>query len=323
LTHGFRPAATKTYGLRLPGERKSAGGFFSFLGGKAKKTQGSGNAREARISYAFRGPENEPGPEGKGFLENKAGRRWGSWGGVKWVFRIAALLAMIGLAAWGKNQVLYLLQDATGFKLVKVSVEGNRFLRTEDVLKAAALCAGENMFKLDLTGAARKLEGLDWVEKAFLERRLPQTVLISIKERKPVALLDSGALYGVTREGRVLSASEELAQLDLPLLSGVKIPSEALGTTALASALKPGLDFLVFAQKEDGGMAQEVSEVNLADPLAMKVTFIDGITATFNDQVTSAELRRLGMVRADLAHKGLRAGTMDFRYKDTVLVKVM
>jgi hypothetical protein len=87
--------------------------------------------------------------------------------------------------------------------------------------------------------------------------------------------------------------------------------------------LDPGLEFLAFAGKQGGGLAQEISEVNLADPRAVKVTFIDGITATFNPPVTAAELRRLDLVRDDLARKGLRAGTMDFRYKDTVLVKLM
>lgn len=246
-----------------------------------------------------------------------------SWGGLKGALKGAALLGMIGLAAWGKNQVLGLLQDAAGFKLTKVSVEGNRFLRSEDLLKAAALPLGENMFKLDLAGAAQRLERVDWVEKAFLERRLPQTVLVSVRERGIVALLDSGALYGVTGEGRVLSAKEELSKMDLPLLSGVGISPDALGTTALASVLEPGLEFLAFAGKQGGGLAQEISEVNLSDPRALKVTFIEGITATFNPPVTAAELRRLDLVRDDLARKGLRAGTMDFRYKDTVLVKLM
>jgi hypothetical protein len=109
--------------------------------------------------------------------------------------------------------------------------------------------------------------------------------------------------------------------MDLPLLSGVRVPPEALGTTILASALQPGLDFLAFAGNQSGDWVQEVSEVNLSDPQDLKVTFIDGITATFNAQVTAVELRRLDLVRGDLARKGLRAGTMDFRYKDTVLVK--
>ena len=309
----------RTYGLRLPKEGASSNGFFSFRKGKGEKSRTS--QRESTVSYGFYRPgdsekKEAPAPKALGFSRR-------SWGGMKGVLKGAVLLGMIGLAAWGKNQVLGRLQDASGFRLARVSVEGNRFLKTDDLLKAAALPIGENMFKLDLSGAAERLERLDWVEKAFLERRLPQTILISVRERKIVALLDSGTLFGVTGEGRVLSPNEELARQDLPLLSGVGVPLEALGTTHLASSLEPGLGFLAFVGKQGGGLAQEISEVNLSDPRALKVTLIDGITATFNPPVTAAELRRLNLVRDDLARKGLRAGSMDFRYKDTVLVKVM
>lgn len=318
---------TRTYGLRIPRGSTSSKSFFSIFKrgqkpSEGRNTQGFGVIREASVSYGYYRPGANPQTGREGLSGQK---KWnfptGSWAGVKGILKGAALLGMIGLAAWGKNRVLGLLQDAAGFKLAKVTVEGNRFLRSEDLLKAVDLPMGENMFKLDLEGAAGRLEKLDWVEKAFLERRLPQTVLISVRERKIVALLDSGALYGVTGEGRVLSANEELAKMDLPLLSGVRVPPEALGTTILASALQPGLDFLAFAGNQSGDWIQEVSEVNLSDPQDLKVTFIDGITATFNAQVTAVELRRLDLVRGDLARKGLRAGTMDFRYKDTVLVK--
>jgi len=314
---------TKTYGLSLPTAKASPKGFFSFLERKREKSRTSEYTREAATSYAFYRPGKSQ-DSGRKETENRPAWKWPSVSGLglKGILKGAALLGMIGLAAWGKNQVLGLLQDASGFKLAKVTVEGNRFLRTEDLLKTAALPMGENMFKLNLADAAGRLEKLDWVERAFLERRLPQTVLISVRERKIVALLDSGALYGVTGEGRVLSANEELAKLDLPLLSGVRVGPEALGTTNLAAALQPGLEFLIFAGKQGGDWAQEVSEVNLSDPEALKVTFIDGITANFNPPISAAELRRLDLVRGDLARKGLRAGTLDFRYKDTVLVKL-
>lgn len=306
--------------MNLPQDKRVASeskkGFLFFLKkGKDPKPPREERVEEGSASPFYR-PSSQPGTVQTAFPIREA------WGGVKGVAKAAALIAMIGLAWWGKNEVLGRLQEASGFKLAKVTLQGCRFLRAEDVMKTAGLPMGENMFKLDLVEAAARLEKMDWVEKVYLERRLPQTVLISVKERKPAALLDSGALYGVTEEGRVLSASEELSQVDLPLLSGVRVTPEAIGTTGLAAALKPGLDFLAFLSKREDGLAQEVSEVNLSDPQALKVTFIDGVTATFDTQVTGVELRRLDLVRSDLSHKGLRAGSMDFRYEGTVLVKL-
>jgi len=185
----------------------------------------------------------------------------------------------------------------------------------------ARLPEGQSMFKLDMEGVCEKVKKLDWVQNVYAERRLPQSFLISIHERVPVAALDNGVLYGVDREGRVLSPSSALLREDLPLISGVRVPPDAVGTTNLASSLKPALDFFSFLRGKDEVMAQDVSEVNLSDPECLKVTFIDGIEAKFNYLVSDAELKRMAVVVSDLGQKGKRAGTLDFRYRDMVLVK--
>jgi len=68
-------------------------------------------------------------------------------------------------------------------------------------------------------------------------------------------------------------------------------------------------------------LAQDVSEVNLAEPGCLKVTFIDGVVARFNPLVTEDELRHMALVLGDLNLKGKKAASLDFRYKDEVLVR--
>ena len=239
----------------------------------------------------------------------------------RWALRILVLVLVGGAVAWSKVRTTDLLQNLVDLRLSRVSVEGIHYLTEGRVLQAAHPPIGQSMFQLDLEGTGERVRGLDWVERAYVERRLPQSLLVSIRERKPVALLDRGALYGVDAEGRVLSASDALLREDLPILSGIQVPPEAVGTTALASALKPALDFLVFLRKKDGVLAQDVSEVNMGEAGCLKATFIDGIEAKFNPVVTEAELRRMAAVVSDLVGKGKRAGTLDFRYRDMVLVK--
>jgi cell division protein FtsQ len=239
----------------------------------------------------------------------------------RWVLRILILVVIGGAVAWSKVRTTDLLQKLVDLRLSRVSVEGIHYLTEGQVLQAAHPPAGQSMFQLDLEGTGERVRQLDWVERAYVERRLPQSLLISIRERKPVALLDRGDLYGVDAEGRVLSASAALLREDLPIFSGIQVPPEAVGTTLLASALKPALDFLAFLQKKDAVLAQDVSEVNMGEAGCLKATFIDGIEAKFNPVVTEAELKRMAVVVSDLAGKGKRAGTLDFRYRDMVLVK--
>ena len=49
----------------------------------------------------------------------------------------------------------------------------------------------EPILSINLTEKRKKVEQLGWVERAFLERILPDTLRLSIIERKPVALLQT------------------------------------------------------------------------------------------------------------------------------------
>jgi cell division protein FtsQ len=208
-----------------------------------------------------------------------------------------------------------------GLKLEKVTVDGNHYLTEDEIVKTAALPLGESMFKLDLNGALEKVKGLDWVDRVFIERRLPRSIVISVRERKPAALLDKGDLYGVDAQGRVLPSSPALLREDLPLISGLPANAEAQGTTQTAETLKPALEAIAFLQKKDPVLAQDISEINLSEAGSVKVTFIDGIQATFAPPIGEEDLRRMALVLSDLNGKGKRAAAMDFRYRDMVLVK--
>jgi len=297
------------------GEKKTIGGWF-----KRKEKPRTSPELQVRTFYrpgrtTFEGTPSYS-PKKKAWVPSLP-----AMGGMKWLFRAAGFLLLVATVAWSRQKTTALLQDVSGMRLAKVSVEGNHYLTAEDITQAAGLPVGENMFKLDLKEAEDKIEKLDWTNRVFIERRLPSSILISVRERKPMALLDNGALYGVDREGRVLPPAVALAGEDLPLISGLPVKADAVGTTAMAESLDPALDFFQFLRKKDPVLAADVSEVNLSEPGALKVTFIDGIQATFAPPVTEAELRRMALVLSDLNGKGKRAGTMDFRYNDMVLVK--
>ena len=278
---------------------------------------------EDRVVHGFYRPGRLTEPS-----REKAEGRVGSWtmpsfvgraGG--WILRIGLVGGLLGALVWSKIKTTDVLQQMSGLTLAKISVEGTHYLSEDQVMQAAQVPLGQNMFKLDLDDISAKVKQLNWVNRVFVERRLPQSLLISVQERKPEALLDNGSLYAVDRDGRILSPSNALTGEDLPVISGLSFGPDAVGTTLSAAALRPALDFLTFLQKKDEVLAQDVSEVNLSEPQCLKVTFLDGITARFNPVVTETELRRMAMVLSDLNQKGKRAAGLDFRYQNEVLVR--
>jgi cell division septal protein FtsQ len=236
-------------------------------------------------------------------------------------WKMILLAVLIAATAWAKARVTESLQNVAGLKLAHVKVTGAHYLDEGEVLETAALPLGENMYKLDLVSARARLAKLGWVQRVYLERRLPRGLVIALKERRPAALLDSFSLYGVDAEGRVLPSSRVLAEEDLPLISGVEVYADAVGTTRLADSLKDGLGFLTFLDREDSALAKDVSEVSLAEKGTLRVTFLDGMEAKFGLAVTELELKRMAAVLSDQGSRGRRAASMDFRYRDTVIVR--
>ncbi len=202
-------------------DRKAEGGekkFFVKLFGEKEKAA----VHAVTEPRSFYRPGVTPAEDTPGY--SKKEKTWApkvpALGGVKWVLRLAGLILLAGAVVWSKQKTTALLQDVAGLRLAKVSVEGNHYLTGEEVTNAVALPLGENMFRLDLAESTERIKKIDWVDRVFIERRLPSSLLISLRERKPVALLDNGTLYGVDREGRVLSPSAALLREDLPLISG-------------------------------------------------------------------------------------------------------
>ena len=282
-------------------------------------------AREERVTHGFYRPSRLTQGAGAGVMERPAARPIQMPPFVKRMalpaLKIGLVAGLLGALVWSKVKTTDLLQQMSGLTLSKISVEGTHYLSEDQVIQAAKAPLGENMFKLDLAGISSQVGALSWVKRVFVERRLPKALLISVVERKPAALLDHGDLYAVDNEGRILSPSQALSGEDLPLVSGLNFTPDAVGTTQAAASLRPALDFLAFLQKQDGSLAQDVSEVNLGEPGCLKVTFIDGVTMRFNPVVTQDELRHMALVLGDLNLKGKKAASLDFRYKDEVLVK--
>jgi cell division septal protein FtsQ len=263
-------------------------------------------------------PSNQPEFFKKERMWNVTSHIWASMKPLAWIPPVVFLIAAVW---WVAPKAMSVLPGSAGLKLTKVIIEGAHYLTQADVLETANLSPGADMFKLNLEDLSQKLAKLSWIDRVFVERRLPSSILISIQERKPVALLDNGRLYGIDKNGRILSPSDALLNQDLPLVSGVRFSVEAVGTTQTAEILKPALDFFNFLAKKDAVLAHDISEVNLSEPESLKVTFINGVEVTFNTSVSDTDLKRMALVLGDLNEKRKKASTMDFRYKDMAFVK--
>jgi hypothetical protein len=139
---------------------------------------------------------------------------------------------------------VYAALTSAPWRLGGYTVRGAGYLTPEEVLAAAGLTMGENLFALDCGGAARRLSASPRIKSARVERRLPGEVVITIEERPAAAaVILNGEPYKVAADGVALeplsTGYEELTWLvGTQFRVGGDPRGKRLNNTELAEGLK-------------------------------------------------------------------------------------
>ena len=152
------------------------------------------------------------------------GLAWALWTGVR------------GIGArqfWGNER----------FAIRTIEIKTGRRLTPEHVREYAQVAEGMNLFSVDIHRIRRDLLTVPVVASVEVRRRVPDTLVIHVTERIPVARLNegtSGCPLAVDREGFLLGPS--LVTANLPLISGLRLrglrPGERVEDAQFQAALR-------------------------------------------------------------------------------------
>lgn len=141
---------------------------------------------------------------------------------------IVALLLIIGLVIWGViagfnwiERKLYSTNPRFEIQHLVISCDGKL---TEDYIReTSGLHEGMNLFEVSFDDIEAELLAVSRIESVYLERKLPHTLIVRVKERVPVAQIMGNRIskypFMVDRYGYVLPHRRKLATL--PLVKGV------------------------------------------------------------------------------------------------------
>jgi cell division protein FtsQ len=154
-----------------------------------------------------------------------------------------ALLAVAGLVhvlGTGSN-FRERMGDTTarlGLRVQSIVIEGRQKTPEPLVRAAIGVHTGEPILSFSVADARARLETINWVQSATVERRLPGTILVTLTERRPFAVWQhEGKFALIDRDGDMVTDSDVAAFAgQLPLVVGVGAPkAAALLIDALAS----------------------------------------------------------------------------------------
>lgn len=177
----------------------------------------------------------------------------------KAILRVAFKLILFGsliAGAWigGKEAMRRFVWENPDYFLRDVRVTTDGALTREQILAAAEIVEGTNIFLVDLTKAREGVEKLPQVESAEIQRLLPNRVTISIAERQPIAWVcskyeetpsASERSFLIDARGVVMRSRTILPEYwVLPIISGFETENLAAGQHVAALEMKAALELI-------------------------------------------------------------------------------
>lgn len=164
-------------------------------------------------------------------------------------------------------------------RLRHLEVVGTSSLTRAQVVRLAALSSSTNVLWFDAGAVERRLESDPWVARAAVTRRLPGTILISVVERTPVAMIRDGRGFTLLAgDGVTLGTVEaDPALPEIVITPDSSLPGGNAPAQAAARAIA-GLDggrrpAVVRAVVDAGALAVELdggTRVEFGDPLGIE-----------------------------------------------------
>ncbi len=203
-------------------------------------------------------------------------RRRRVWPAASGVAALALLVAGVGFVrSVQPGHTVVSLQErlglGAGLTVQDIRVEGRE--KTPEAFLRAALgvSKGDKLLGFSLDAARARIEKLTWVQHATVQRQLPGTIVVTLTERRPVAVWQMDGKFSlIDRAGNVVVEQNPVKNNDafrtLPLVVGAGAPASA-ATLLDELAQVPALRAHVAASVRVGERRWNLHLVNGADVL--------------------------------------------------------
>ena len=236
---------------------------------------------------------------------------------------VIALSVLVTLAlCYGAWTGYHWLTSAAVFQVAGVDVKGARQVDDDAIRAIASQFTGQNIFRLDMEGAAREASLNPWVQDVRIERRLPNRISMVFTERVPRAVLQAAnGRYLMDRSGMVITPVREgeaqLAGMPTIALGALRAaPGRAVESDALPLAMEL-FDELALR----GGWDLAAVTVKAATPETIAVVY-GGHEFRVGAGGYPEKLRRLGEIVSDMNRRGLDYTYVELRPERQAAVMV-
>lgn len=133
---------------------------------------------------------------------------------IKWTILLCALIAAF----------IYFMMSPL-FNLAEIQVVNNEKISTDTIISLSKLTIGENIYKTSINNLKKNIKQNAYIESVDIKRKLPNKILITVKERKATFNLEYANSFAyINNQGYILDILED--KLEVPIIEGYTTTGE-------------------------------------------------------------------------------------------------
>lgn len=237
-------------------------------------------------------------------------------------WKILGALLLVGIilaAAWGVRSAA---RQMAFFRVRKVEIRGARYLQPNDIIARLKVDTLASLWD-DVEPYRQRVKRHPQVSDVKISRRMPGTLVVTIAENLPVALIQTPAgLLPYDSLGKQLPIDPARTGLDLPIVAtadpvllklvGAIRAAEPRVFDRIEDVRRAGKDEIVLSlsrppsQVSPGNVAPESGTLRVRVPIGLSVE----------------RLADIFPVETDLARRQVQVSELDLRYRDQVIARL-
>jgi cell division protein FtsQ len=250
----------------------------------------------------------------------------------KWkILAVILLLVLLAPASWLARRAASKMEF---FHLRAVRVEGTRYLSPEAVIERLALDTMRSVWD-DTEPLAERLRAMSQISAVEISRKLPGTLVVTIRENLPVALAPSPrGLEAVDTAGIVLPIDPATEDLDLPvvnqrdavmlsLLGNVRAEDPRL-YQRISEVSRDGRSGIIIILEPPPGRGRPAVRTETSDSTSPGVSVLHTPSLRVRAPlgVSVSRLADIFPVESDLVRRRANIAELDLRYRDQVIARL-
>lgn len=219
-----------------------------------------------------------------------------------------AITGVLGRTFQGAKLATDTVVNDAGFTIRNIHIAGGQRTPPQTIAAALDIKTQASIFSADLTAARARLLALDWVASAEVVRRYPDTIHVTIVEKRPFALWQPPAnapIAVVERNGRPITTQGIEQFVRLPKLVGAGAPEASAELVDVVAAHR--------------AVNARIAYFELVSQRRWNLVLNDGVVVKLPEQGWQKELDALehliidkGVLERDVAEIDMRSATHYF-----------